>query len=324
MDVLDNDNKIVNGILGFIIGDALGVPFEFIDRNKLNNNKVIDMVGYGVYNMPKGSWSDDSSMVIATIKAIIDNKGKINYIDIMNNFMLWNEENEFTPNNKMFDIGNTTAKALRNYKYRNEFKIYNDPIKCGIDNFNDNGNGSLMRILPIAMCCYYKKLNDNEIYNLIKDISSLTHSHQISILGCYIYSLLVIKLLSGEEKEESYKFIRDYNYSKYFNNESISVYNRLLNNDISKLDIDSISSKGYVVDSLEAVIWCFINSNDYSEGILKAVNLGNDTDTIGALVGGVSGIYYSNINNKWLNDLIRKDYLIDLCLEYRKIMENGL
>lgn len=318
--MLDNDNKIVNEILGFIIGDALGVPFEFIDRNKLEDNKIIDMVGYGVYNMPKGSWSDDSSMVIATIKAIIDNKGKINYKDIMNNFMLWSEENEFTPNNKMFDIGNTTAKALRNYKYKNEFEIYNDPIKCGIDNFNDNGNGSLMRILPIAMYCYYKKLNDNEIYNLIKDISSLTHSHQTSILGCFIYSLLIIKLLSGEEKEESYRYIRDYDYSKYFNLESINIFNRLLNNDISKLDIDSISSKGYIVDSLEAVIWCFINSNNYSESILKAVNLGNDTDTIGALVGGLSGIYYNNINNKWLNDLIRKDYLIDLCLKFKNVI----
>ena len=74
----------------------------------------------------------------------------------MNNFILWSEENEFTPNNEMFDIGNTTAKALRNYKYKDEFQMYENPLNCGIDNFYNNGNGTLMRILPIALFCYYK------------------------------------------------------------------------------------------------------------------------------------------------------------------------
>lgn len=199
-------------------------------------------------NVPKGCWSDDSSMVIATMKAIIDNKGNINYIDIMNNnFMLWAEEDKFCSDNKAFGIGRTTLRALRNYKYRNEFKEYENPQNCGINNFNDNGNGSLMRILPIAYYCYYKKLNDN---------------------------------------------------------------------DISKLNMDDISSSGYVVDTLEAVIWCFMRNDNYKDSIIEAINLGNDSDTIGALVGGLSGIYYSNIPIEWLNDLVKKDYLLDLCNEY--------
>lgn len=312
-------NRLKNGIIGFIIGDAMGVPLEFTKRR---NEKVIDMLEYGSHNMPKGSWSDDSSMVIATMHSIIDNKGNINYKDIMNNFILWVEEGKFTSNNKTFGVGGTTFKALRNYYYREEFIMYKDPLMCGIDDIKDNGNGSLMRILPIAYYCYYKKLKEEEIYKLVKDISSMTHRHNISILGCYIYVLFVIGILNDEEKEMIYKGIRKYNYNKYFDNETINNYGRLLDNDISLLDIDNINSSGYVVNTLEAVIWCFMNSNDYDESIIKAINLGDDVDTIGALVGGLSGSYYNKINNKWLKDIKRKDYLLDLCSRYYEILTN--
>jgi ADP-ribosyl-[dinitrogen reductase] hydrolase len=314
--MIGNKEKIKNGIIGFIIGDAMGVPFEFKSRKELENIKINGMNEYGTYNLPKGYWSDDSSMVIATMKAIIDNKGNINYKDIMNNFILWAYSDKFTPNNKAFDIGNTTAKALRNYYYKDSFKIYNDPINCGINDFNDNGNGSLMRILPIAYYCYYKRLSDDEIYNIVKNISSLTHSHNISILGCFIYVLFVINLLSGESKENVYSNIRKFYFNKYFNDDILEYYKRILKSDISKLEINDIYSSGYIVDSLEAVIWCFLKNNNYDSSIINSIKLGNDTDTIGALVGGLSGIYYNNINDKWLNDLVRKEEILNLCLKF--------
>ena len=309
-------NKLKNGIMGFIIGDAMGVPLEFKKRELFKNSKVVDMIGNGSHNVAKGTWSDDSSMTLATMQSIIDNKGKINYESIMDNFMLWAKKGKFSCINRAFGIGITTLKALKCYRYRNEFKEYNNPINCGQNGFYDNGNGSLMRILPIAYYCYYKKLNDDEIYNLVKDVSSFTHSHEISILGCFIYVLLVIELLSGKEKVNAYSNIRKYNYRKYFSLENIKYYDRLLNNDISKLDVDSISSMGFVVDTLEAVIWCFMNNNSYDKCVIEAINLGNDSDTIGALVGSLSGIYYNDINNKWLNDIKRKNYLLDLCNDF--------
>ncbi|MDD3340986.1 MAG: ADP-ribosylglycohydrolase family protein [Bacilli bacterium] len=319
---MNNDiDRLKSGILGFIIGDVMGVPLEFKDRKHFKENKVIDMLEYGSHNMPKGSWSDDSSMVIATMKSIIDNNGNIDYIDIMNNFMKWAENGEFTPNDKTFGIGRTTLNALKCYRYRNEFKEYENPINCGQKDFRDNGNGSLMRILPISFYCYYKKLNDDEIYDLVRNISSLTHSHQLSILGCFIYTLFIINLLKENNKEYSYKEIRNYNYNKYFDLDSINYYKRLLDNDISKLDIDNISSLGFVVDTLEAVIWSFMNSNNYDESIINAINLGNDSDTIGALVGGLSGIYYENLNKEWSNNILRKDYIEDLCFKYINCLE---
>lgn len=259
-------NKVKNGILGFIIGDALGVPLEFKKRELFKNNKVIDMISSDRVGA-KGVWSDDSSMVIATMKSIIDNKGKINYESIMDNFILWVSNKDFIAIDKAFGIGRATFFALGNYHNKRYEKI----TDCGMKGFNYNGNGSLMRILPIAYYCYYKKLNDVEIYNLVKDISSFTHRHEISVLGCFIYVLLVIELLSGEEKENAYSNIKKYNYRKYFSLENIKYYDRLLNNDISKLDVDSISSMGFVVDTLEAVVWCFINNNSYDKCVIEAI-----------------------------------------------------
>ncbi len=309
-------NKLKNGIMGFIIGDAMGVPLEFKKREIFKNNKVTDMISNDRIGV-KGVWSDDSSMVIATMKSIIDNKGKIDYESIMNNFILWVSNKDFIAIDKAFGIGRATFFALGNY-YNKRYEKITD---CGMKGFNYNGNGSLMRILPIAYYCYYKKLNDDEIYNLVKDVSSFTHSHEISILGCFIYVLLVIELLSGKEKVNAYSNIRKYNYRKYFSLENIKYYDRLLNNDISELDVDSISrdsisSMGFVVDTLEAVVWCFMNNNSYDKCVIEAINLGNDSDTIGALVGSLSGIYYNDINNKWLNDIKRKNYLLDLCNDF--------
>ena len=306
-----NKDIVINGIMGFIIGDALGVPLEFKKRDLFKNNKVTDMISSDRVGA-KGVWSDDSSMVIATMKSIIDNKGKINYESIMDNFILWVSNKDFIATDKAFGIGRATFFALGNYHNKRYEKI----TDCGMKGFNYNGNGSLMRILPIAYYCYYKKLNDDEIYNLVKGISSLTHSHEISILGCFIYVLLVIELLSGKEKENAYSDVRKYNYRKYFSLENVRYYERLLNNDISKLDVDSISSMGFVVDTLEAVIWCFINNNSYDKCVIEAINLGNDSDTIGALVGGLSGIYYGNLPSKWLDSIVKKDYLLKLSNDY--------
>ena len=306
-----NKDIVINGIMGFIIGDALGVPLEFKKRDLFKNNTVTDMISSDRIGS-KGVWSDDSSMVIATMKSIIDNKGKINYESIMDNFILWVSNKDFIATDKAFGIGRATFFALGNYHNKRYEKI----TECGMKGFNYNGNGSLMRILPIAYYCYYKKLNDDEIYHLVKDISSLTHSHEISVLGCFIYVLLVIELLSGEEKENAYSNIKKYNYRKYFSLENIKYYDRLLNNDISKLNVDSISSMGFIVDTLEAVIWCFINNNSYDKCVIEAINLGNDSDTIGALVGGLSGIYYGNLPSKWLDSIVKKDYLLKLSNDY--------
>ena len=306
---MKKSNSCKDGIIGFILGDAIGVPYEFKNRELIDN---VDMIGNGTHNVIKGTWSDDSSMVIATMDSIINNNGNLNYEDIMNNFLLWLKEGKFTNDNKAFDVGRTTYKAIINYYYNGK-----NALECGLNNFNDNGNGSLMRILPIAYYCYYKQIKEEDIYSIVKNISSLTHSHNISIMGCYIYVLLVIELLKGNDKNKSYDIIRNYNYNM-IDDEVREYYKRILDTDISLLSSIDVKSSGYIVDTLETVIWCFLNNDNYNDSIINAIKLGDDTDTIGALVGGLCGIYYGyeNINSNWLSSLRDIDMLLYLCSKF--------
>ena len=182
-----------------------------------------------------------------------------------------------------------------------------------------------MRILPIAYYIYYKRIkDDNIIYEIVRDVSSITHAHEISILGCYIYVRYCLLLLDGKDKFQAYKELQQLNY-EMFSEYSVSKYNRILQGNIASALEADISSSGYVVSTLEAVMWLFLNAEDYNTTILKAVNLGDDTDTVGAITGGLLGIYYGSINIRanWKTTLKNCMYLIDLCNEFNNILERG-
>ena len=182
-----------DGIIGLAIGDAMGVPIEFFKREDLLNNPVTTMIGEQSHFVPKGSWSDDTSLNLALIDSI-NNKKCIDLYDISRNFIEWGENGKYTPNGKMFGIGRTTLKAIARME-RGDIELE----KCGGDTESENGNGSLMRILPVAYYCFSKKYDDNEVYDLVKRISSLTHAHEISIMGCYIYVKFALDLLDGKD-----------------------------------------------------------------------------------------------------------------------------
>lgn len=313
--IWSNSSKIFSGLLGFVVGDAMGVPTEFMIREKLFENPVTDMMGFGSHPVPAGSWSDDSSMTFALIDSI-NNKGIIDYEDIMKNFVDWVEKAKYTPTDEVFDIGRTCLRAIRKYA------TGTSPIEAGLTDINSNGNGSLMRILPLAFYIYYNKINDEkQIINLVNNISSLTHGHEISKLGCYIYIKYVLCILNGLNKTEAYNYVRNLDYGSY-SQDAIDVYKRLLQNDISKLEIEDIKSSGYIVDTLEASIWMILNTNSYKESIIGAINLGNDTDTIGAITGSISGLIYgiNQIPQKWINKLIKKEYIFELLNNFESLL----
>lgn len=305
-------SKFIDSIIGHAIGDAMGVPTQFCMRNRLLEHPVTEMISSNKTGQPAGSWSDDTSMEICTIDSFIQNENW-NYSDIMSRWLEWVNDAKYTPNNETFDVGKTCLRAIRN------FSLGIAPLKCGLDSETSNGNGSLMRILPVALYSYYKKLNETEIIKLTNEISSLTHAHEISKLGCYIYVRYVMYLLAGNTKEDAYDLIQNIDYSSY-SEYAISKYDRILKNNIKNYNIDSISSSGYVVDTLECALWILLNANSYKETIVATTNIGNDTDTVGAIAGSMAGIIYgiSSIPEKWINKLMGKDYLIYLSLNFEK------
>ena len=306
---LFNDYKemVRSGVIGHAIGDALGVPVEFSYRGTLKKHPVKDMTGYGVHDVPAGTWSDDTSMEIALMQSLID-KGRFDYDDIMKNFVRWTH-GEFTATGKMFDIGGTCSQAISNYRYGDA------PLDCGIKTGHCNGNGSLMRILPVALICYHNHIDkDQDRYALVRDVSSLTHAHEISVLGCYIYVNYICHLLDGDSLTEAYDKMQRHNYLM-FSDQARAEYDRVLNGDIYICDEYEIESGGYVRDSLEAALWCLLNNKTYHETVLAAVNLGDDTDTVAAIAGSMAGLYYgyNGMPIKWIFGLGRYEYLLDLC-----------
>lgn len=294
--------QIVNSVLGFGIGDAMGVPIEFKKREELVKNPVVKMEGYGTYDVPKGTWSDDTSMVLATIDSLIS-LHEINYDDIMKRFCDWINNAKYTATGVVFDIGVTTKESILKY-YMNNIEA----TSCGSASINNNGNGSLMRMLPIALYTYYEDIVDDRLLDIVKKASMITHAHEYSIMGCYIFVKYVHFLLAGYNKFKAYEMVKELNYYKFSEN-ARRVYKRFLTTDIYKLDLDYIESDGYVVHTLEAVIWTFLNTNSFKESIIGAINLGDDTDTISALVGALSAMIYG-VDEDLLNEMQNKDELI--------------
>ena len=178
-----------------------------------------------------------------------------------------------------------------------------------------------MRILPVALYSYYKELNENEIIKLTNEVSSLTHAHEISKLGCYIYVRFIMYLLDGMSKEEAYKLIKSIDYGPY-SIESLEKYGRILKSNIDEYEMKDISSSGYVVDTLESALWILLRHDNYYDTIIEAINLGNDTDTIGSIVGSMAGIIYGmdNIPKEWIDKLAKKDYLYNLAKKFEKVI----
>lgn len=298
---------IKDALFGLAVGDALGVPVEFKSRQTIKQNPVIDMIGYGTYNLPPGTWSDDSSLTFCLAEALTQDF-ELNVIG--QNFVKWYNENFWTPHGRVFDIGNTTKQAICNLSTGTR------PDLAGGFDENENGNGSLMRILPLIFL-----IKDNEInqrYQITKQVSSITHGHIRSVICCFYYLEFARQLLNKENKFIIYKnlqsTISDYLTSLSIDPTEIALFDRLLKANISELQEEQIQSSCYVVHTLEASIWCLLTTDSYEGAVLKAVNLGQDTDTTGAVTGGLAGLLYgyNNIPANWVSQLARREDVYDL------------
>jgi ADP-ribosyl-[dinitrogen reductase] hydrolase len=272
---------------------------KFTTREERVLDTVDNMLGYGTYHQPSGTWSDDSSMMLCTIEGLLVGGDPETIGEL---FVKWAKENHWTPWGKVFDIGVATRKAI--HRIRQGVPS----VDAGGTQEYDNGNGSLMRILPIGL--WFASEDVDQLIEHACNISSITHRHPRSQLACGIYCIFVKELLSCFSKEEAYKNLRKNVVKLDFRKEhetQLEYFSRILNSDIGKLPEHQINSSGYVVDTLEASIWCLLNSSSYEEAVLKAVNLGGDTDTTGIVTGGLAGLVYGqeSIPEKWLRRLAK-------------------
>ena len=309
-------HQIKSVILGHAVADALGVPVEFASREELDQNPVEDMEGFGTYPMPAGSWSDDTSMSIAALDGL--QQDTIDWEQIMTNFGKWYYQDAFTPTGEMFDVGNTCSIAIENY-----CKHHKPLWECGVSTERANGNGSLMRIHPFSLYLYSKNNLDPEI---IHKASCLTHAHKRSQIACGIYSFVLWELLRNPCKPSvRLGLSRAWRYYKHEPENQVyyKLYSKIGLVDVHFTDADRIAypprteiqSGGYVVHTLEAAIWCVLTTRSYEECVLKAVNLGDDTDTVAAVAGGLAGALYGyeGIPVKWLATLKKREELEEMC-----------
>ena len=298
--------KVKDGICGLIVGDALGVPVEFASRYSLSEHPITKMEGYGTYNQPPGTWSDDSAMAIATMHSIVQ-KEEVDYDDIMQKFVDWLKNGKYMQGDSTFDCGITTSRAISRYAYGHP------ALESGCYGERDNGNGSLMRILPLA---YLKDID----YETIENVSALTHGHERSRIACVLYIEIARSMLENddwtieEHLDSACEKIKEY----YKDSPELKHFERIFNKDFSHL-----SGKGYVIYSFEVALYCLLNNNTFKGSVLEAVNIGGDTDTNAAICGGLAGIYYGYdaIPIHWLNEIDRLEEVLALCERYEELCD---
>ena len=313
-----------DGIMGVVIGDALGCPVQFLGREELARHPVKEMIGHGTYDMPAGTWTDDSSMTLATLISIQENNG-IDLADIMDRFVEWFTEGEYTPFGEAFDIGRGTTQALIRYMKDH------DVATCGGKGDYDNGNGSLMRIMPVCLFCYESqkagKLDDAGAVSIIHQVSGLTHNRMRAKIACGLYYFMVRAILDEKDEYGStdgriipllQKGIDD-GFAFYKQSlrwlTKLYYYGRLQDlYAFRDLPSDKIRSGGYVVETIEASIWSLLKTNSFRDALITAVNLGHDADTVGAICGGLAGLFYGyeDIPDEWIAVIQRKEWIESL------------
>ena len=299
-------------LLGLAVGDALGVPVEFQPRAARVLDPVTGMRAYGTHRQPAGTWSDDSSLTFCLAETLARPKGLTavpDLADFARRSINWLYHAYWTATHETFDVGNATRTAI------DRLQRGVAPATAGPSSENDNGNGALMRILPLVFHETWRAeaLDLNAAWALTEAVASVTHGHPRSTLGCFLYLLVARGLLAGLAPAAAYEQMCQL-ANAWLQNGSIPAvvedkhYQMVLTGQLAGQPKGQISSSGYVVHTLEAALWCLLTHDSYAATVLAAVNLGDDTDTTGAVAGGLAGLAYgeAGIPAEWLAVLARR------------------
>ena len=322
-------NPVVDGLVGQAVGDAFGVPVEFLNRDEVRKIELRDMIGNDcpihftsrwIGLIPSGSWSDDTSMTVAAMSSIIKQKGIIDYNDIMRQFLEWWDNGKYSSLDFPFGLGRNINDALQ--RYRDGVPA----LDCGGKNVMDNGNGALMRIFPFSIYCIANAFSEDDTLTVIRQAAGITHGHEINAMSCFIYTLFLDECIRTRNPWKAYQTSILYHteyFKRKFSEDAVRAHETLCTKFQQRsFNPDSIMESGYVVDSLMIAIYSLLHTNNYEDAIRMAVNFGYDTDTNAAITGSIAGAIYGQdqIPERWLNHIRKKDDLITLGYQFSEIL----
>lgn len=274
--------RAIGSLLGLAVGDALGTTLEFSARD--SRPRLTGMEGGGPFRLEPGQWTDDTSMALALADSLIACDG-LDEHDLMTRFASWMNEGAYSSNGRCFDIGNTVCAAL------NRFQESGNPI-AGSTNPNSAGNGSLMRLAPVAI----RYWDDGTARRDVAARQSMpTHGAPEAVDACVAFADMLADAIAGKPRGE---VLRSRLGEPPYSGAIADIMAGSWRDKARK----AISSSGYVVHSLEAAIWCVARTSNFADAVLLAANLGDDADTVAAITGQLAGaVYgYKAISDDWL------------------------
>lgn len=278
-------------LLGLAVGDALGAPVEFMRPGTFD--PVTEMLGGGPHELMPGEWTDDTSMALCLAESLIECRG-FDAVDQLRRYVRWWRNGHLSSTGVSFDIGQTTRAALEAFE--------SSGAPAGLTSTSAAGNGSIMRLAPVPM---FFALNIEDAIEFGGQSSMTTHASEEAVSACRYMAAVIARALCGSEKEDVLAPPRSSDLTDGIKRVAFGSF-RIFNP-------PQIRGSGYVVECLEAALWAFHNSDNFADGVIMAVNLGEDTDTTAAVYGQIAGAYYgaNGIPMRWANAVVQKDLIMD-------------
>lgn len=293
-------DRACGSLVGLACGDAVGTTVEFSPRGTFE--PLTDLVGGGPFRLQPGQWTDDTSMALCLAESLLEREG-FDAVDQLQRYVRWFRDGHLSSTGWCFDIGNTCRRALEAFQQTGSpWSGPTDPMSAG--------NGSIMRLAPVVLAYYPDR---DRARTFAGDSSRTTHGAAEAIDACCILSDILTSLLSGESKEDSILSARS--------PETDSVrLERIVAGAYRGATQDEIHGTGYVVDCLEAALWCFWHSHNFEEAVLKAANLGGDADTTAAVCGQLAGAHWGHdaIPTPWIERLTMHEQIAGMA---RRLVE---
>ena len=294
---LSSQDQALGALVGLVVGDALGAPVEFKRRGQFP--LVEDMIGGGKFRLPPGAWTDDTAMALCLAESLLAHP-ELDRSDLMSRFLRWIDQGENSSTGRAVGLGQNTLWALADFRKTGELiaKLRARPA---------HSNGALMRLAPLP-CMHWR--HPERARRLASLQSWTTHHSALSSDACVFVTTLMCALIRGATWDEAKSEAKSEGLSEEWAPELAALVNR----DLSAIPSEEISSSGYVIHTLEAAMWSVETTQSFEAALIKAVNLGDDADTVGAVTGQLAGALYGlrAIPQRWLEPLVEAPRIKDL------------